>query len=283
VTDGAGVLGADLVEALDAKLADFERRTSNQVLVWIAPRVPEETTAEELGADVIRAWGVGQKGKDNGVVFLVFTEQRRTRIATGYGMEGALPDARAKKILAEVVRPHLAEGDFGAAVEGGVDAILEAAASEGLAGTGQTVAEQQGEPPWVNLVAWASVLAVLALAAWRRSLGILGVGAALGVAGVVGLVRGFTPMAAGTPSVVLALMAPLALFGSIVRALQRRGIPLTFASRGRTIFREGDEEWSSPSEGSGVPGGSSSDFSGGGGDSGGGGASDDAGGGSKDG
>lgn len=281
VTDGAGVLGADVAEALDARLADFERRTSSQVLVWIAPRVPEGTTAEELGAEAIRAWGVGQKGKDNGVVFFLFTEQRRTRIATGYGLEGALPDARAKQILAEVVRPHVAEGDFSAAVELGVDAILSAVASEQLTGTGQTVAEREGGPPWMGWAAWAFMLAVFALAVWRRSLAILGVGAAVGVAGVFGYL-GDLPPAAGMPAAVLALMMPLAVFGSIVRALQRRGIPLTFASRGRTAFRERDEEWSGPDGGSSSGSASSSAFEGGGGDSGGGGASDDAGGGSKD-
>jgi uncharacterized protein len=144
VTDGSGVLAEERARALDATLREFERRTSTQVLVWIAPRVPEGTTLEELGAEAIRAWGVGQKEADNGAIFFLFTEDRQMRIATGYGLEGALPDARARRILAEVVRPRLAAGDVAGGVQAAVDEILKAAAKEPYQGTGRTSAEERG-------------------------------------------------------------------------------------------------------------------------------------------
>jgi uncharacterized protein len=275
VTDGAGVLDPARAAALDARLAEFERTTSNQVLVWIARRVPEGTTMEELGAEAIRAWGVGQKGKDNGVVLFVFTEQKRTRIATGYGLEGAIPDIAAKRILVDLVRPHVLRGDFDQAVEAGADAILQLAAAEGNAGTGRTVAETG--PPWLGAAGWALVVLILVLAALRRSLLILGIGAAAGVAGVVGLYRDFTPISVGMQAIILALMAPVALIGGVVQA---------FGGNGRRRGPGGSSDWSPVSEssssssdgsyGSGdSSSSSSSDFDGGGGDSGGGGASDD--------
>jgi uncharacterized protein len=277
VTDGAGVLDPARAAALDRKLAEFERATSNQVLVWIAPRVPEGTTMEELGADAIRAWGVGQKGKDNGVVLFVFTEPRRTRIATGYGLEGAIPDIAAKRILVDVVRPHVARADFTTAVEAGADAILALAAKEGYAGRGRTVAERDPAPPWLGTAAWVGVAALLAIAYARRSIPMMGIAAGAGVLGAVGLVQGFTPAAIAMQAMALVLFAPLAFVILVVQALTggRRRVG---AGSGWTPGFEGSSSssdgWSSSSSSS-DDSGSSSDFDGGGGDSGGGGASDD--------
>jgi uncharacterized membrane protein YgcG len=166
-------------------------------------------------------------------------------------------------------------GDFDQAVEAGADAILQLAAEEGNAGTGRTVAETG--PPWLGAAGWVLVVLVLVLAAARRSLLILGIGAAAGVAGVVGLYRDFTPISVGMQAIVLALMAPVALIGGVVQA---------FGGDGRRRGPGGSSDWSPDSERSSSSLGgswgagdssssSSSDFDGGGGDSGGGGASDD--------
>jgi uncharacterized protein len=276
VTDGAGVLDPDRAAALDAKLAGFERRTSNQVLVWIAPRVPEGTTMEELGAEAIRAWGVGQRGRDNGVVLFVFTEQKRTRIATGYGLEGAIPDVAAKRILVDLVRPHVKRGEFDLAVEAGTDAILRLAAAEGYAGTGRTVAERDPLPSWLGAAAWLAVVALLVAAYARRSIVLSGLGAAAGVIGAIGLVQGFTPAALAMQAIVLTLFAPVAFVFLVVRALGGGG--RSRGSGGPDPGWSSSLESSSGSDGSfssGDASSSSSDFDGGGGDSGGGGASDD--------
>jgi uncharacterized protein len=275
VTDGAGVLDPARAAALDAKLAEFERRTSSQVLVWIAPRVPEGITMEELGAEAIRAWGVGQKGKDNGAVLFVFTEPRRTRLATGYGLEGAIPDVAAKRILVDLVRPHVQRGDFDLAVEAGTDAILQLAGAEGYAGTGKTVAETG--PEWLGAAGWVLVVALLVVAYGRRSILLSGIAAALGVVGVVGLIEDFTPAAVGMQAIVLTLFAPVAFIVLVVQAFSGdRGRPRPSSSPdpGWSPAYDGSgsssDGWSSDSSSS----SSSSDFDGGGGDSGGGGASD---------
>ena len=142
VTDRAGVMAPARAGALNEMLASFERETSNQVLVYVDRRMPEGTTLEELGSRSIREWGVGQKGRSNGVVFFVFTDDRKMRIEVGYGLEGAIPDARAHRITDEVVKPLFKAGDTASGIEAGAAAILSAARGEPYSGTGKTAAER---------------------------------------------------------------------------------------------------------------------------------------------
>ena len=141
VTDRSGFLPSERAAALNEKLAAFERSTSDQVLVYVDRRVPDWTTLEELGARSIREWGVGRKGKSNGVIFFVFPDERKMRIEVGYGLEGVITDARAHRITDEVVKPFFQRGDWAGGIEAGVDAILAAARGEPFGGTGKTAAE----------------------------------------------------------------------------------------------------------------------------------------------
>ncbi len=279
VTDLASVLSPDRAAALNEKLAAFERETSAQVLVYVAPRVPEGTTLEELGAAAIRAWGVGQKGKSNGLVFFVFPEDRKMRIATGYGVEGAVPDAVTKRIQSDVVKPFFLKGDFAGGVEAGVDALLQAIRGEGTKGTGRTAAESGlGHDAVWNALRWATwgtLAAVLLLAFFRRSIGAGVLGVLAGFAGV------FIPLAAFNSPRLLGPAFFLA-FGSmgavIIAAFRQNAVA---GSGGRRRRGGGDRgTWfsssgsSSSSSSSSSSDSSSSSFSGGGGDSGGGGSSD---------
>jgi uncharacterized protein len=146
VTDNAGVLAVDRAAALNEKLAAFERETSNQVIFWIDRKVPEGTTLEEFANRCAHEWGVGQKGKSNGVTFFLFTDERRMRMEVGYGLEGAIPDARAHRIDSEIIAPLLKEGDVGAALDAGADAIFAAVRGEPYKGTGKTAAEARENP-----------------------------------------------------------------------------------------------------------------------------------------
>ena len=141
VTDNAGVLAPDKAEQLDQKLKAFEQRTSDQVLVYVDKHVPEGTTLEEMGAQAMRQWGVGQAKKDNGVILFLFTDDRKMRIEVGYGLEGSLTDAKSKLITSTIVKPRLQSGDYNGAVEHGVEAILNTIGSESYKGSGHTVAE----------------------------------------------------------------------------------------------------------------------------------------------
>jgi uncharacterized protein len=156
VTDLAGVLDEARRKALNERLAQFERETSNQVLVYVDRKLPAGTTLEEFASRAFRAWKVGQEDRDNGVVFFAFVDDRKMRIEVGYGLEGAIPDARAKQITSGVVVPAFKRGDFAGGTEGAAEALMKAARGE-YQGTGKTVAEAPppptGPPPfWIWIV-----------------------------------------------------------------------------------------------------------------------------------
>ncbi len=141
VTDNAGILGDARVSALNEKLAQFERATSNQVLVYVDRDLPPDTTIEEMGAEAIRKWGVGQKGKDNGAILFVFTGPKKMRIEVGYGLESTLTDAKSKRITNEVMKPLMKGGDLAGGIEAGAGAMLDVIRGSEFTGTGKTQAQ----------------------------------------------------------------------------------------------------------------------------------------------
>src|SRR5947207_4399835 len=139
VTDRAGVVTN--AKALDDKLAQFERDTSDQILVYVDQHLPPDTTIEEMGSEAIHKWGVGQKGKDNGAILFIFIADRKMRIEVGYGLEGALTDAKSKRIIETVIKPQFQRGDYAAGIDQGVSAILATVRGEPYKGTGRTAAQ----------------------------------------------------------------------------------------------------------------------------------------------
>jgi len=240
LTDNAGVFEAERGRALNEKLAAHERATSNQVLVDVEKRLPPATTIEDFAHSAFRQWGVGQKGKNNGVLLLVFVDDRKMRIEVGYGMEGAIPDAAAHRITDEVIKPWFRKGDYARGIEAGVDSLLAAASGEGNRGTGRTVAES-GEGGYSRLLA-------------------------------------SLPNDPGKLLIVLffALLLPV-LFLLLIFSRFRRAATSSWTPRGSSgggSWASTSSVESSSSSSSSDSSSSSSDFSGGGGDSGGGGASD---------
>lgn len=162
-TDRAGVVDAARLSALNERLAQFERDTSNQVLVFVDRRLPADTTLEVYAADAFKAWAPGQKDKDNGVIFFVFTDDRKMRIEVGYGLEGALPDARAVSIVEDHAKPRFRANDYAGGIEAAADQIMRAARGEAYQGSGRTHAEGggrslDGPPPlWMWLVLFAAL------------------------------------------------------------------------------------------------------------------------------
>ena len=177
-TDRTGRLDAARLARLNERLASFERETSTQVLVYVDAHMPPGTTLEEVAAAAVVEWGVGQKGKDNGALFLAFLDDRLMRIEVGYGLEGALPDARAHRIITEVVAPSFRRGDFTGGVEAAAGEIVKAAQGEPFRGTGRTTAEGPAPAPvlvapnwvgWIVLALFASIPVVLVVLALRRA------------------------------------------------------------------------------------------------------------------
>src|SRR5262249_49016176 len=124
VTDNAGVLGDARANALNHKLAQFERDTSDQVLVYVDRDLPPDTTIQEMGAEAIRKGGGGKKGRDNGAILFVFTGPKKMRIEVGYGLESTLTDAKSKRIPSTVMKPLMQRGDTAGGIEAGADAML---------------------------------------------------------------------------------------------------------------------------------------------------------------
>ncbi len=137
VSDRAFVLDEPTIGSLNAKLESFEKETSNQVVVAIFANLPAGAEIAQYSTQVFRFWGVGQKGKDNGVVLFVYKNDRKLFIATGRGLEGALPDFTCKQIIASEIVPQFKAGNFAGGITAGVEAILAATKGE-YHGTGRT-------------------------------------------------------------------------------------------------------------------------------------------------
>ena len=141
VTDLAGVIDAGRASALNERLAAFERETTTQVVVYVAPAM-HGGTIEDIAGRAFSEWQIGARGRDNGVLFLVFIDDRQMRIEVGYGLEGVLTDALSKRIIEEVAKPFFRREAYTEGVEAAARAIVDVARGEGLKGTGRTAAEQ---------------------------------------------------------------------------------------------------------------------------------------------
>ncbi len=137
--DYAHVVSPATAQQLNQRLEDFEKQTSSQVLVAIFQKLPPNAALEDYTIRVAEAWKAGQRARDNGVILFVFVQDRKLRIEVGYGLEGALPDAVAKRIIAEEIAPRFRNGDFDGGITAGVNAILQAIRGE-YQGTGRTAA-----------------------------------------------------------------------------------------------------------------------------------------------
>lgn len=141
--DIAGVVPTVTEAQLDSQLAQFERETSNQIVVAVYRTMESPSSIDDYAVRVFEAWRVGGKARDNGALLLVFTESRKMRIQTGYGLEGALPDALAKQIIENEIAPRFREGDYAGGLTAGVQAMIAATRGE-YKGSGRTVAETRG-------------------------------------------------------------------------------------------------------------------------------------------
>ncbi|MCX8107981.1 MAG: TPM domain-containing protein, partial [Verrucomicrobiae bacterium] len=140
-TDYAGVVDRRTGDELNRKLEEFERSDSTQLVVVVFPKKQSDEPVEDWTVRVARAWGVGQKQKNNGAVLFLFMQERTVRLEVGYGLQGAIPDAVAKRIIDDVIVPYFRRGDYAGGLNAGIDAIIGAARGE-FRGTGETAAER---------------------------------------------------------------------------------------------------------------------------------------------
>lgn len=139
-TDYASVVSKEAALRFNEKLAQFERDTSNQVLVVVFRKMESDSSIEDYTRRVAEAWGVGQKDRRNGAVLFVFVENRNMFLQVGYGLEGALPDVTAFDITERHIKPRFRNSDYEGGLAAGIDLIGKAIRGE-YKGTGRTKAE----------------------------------------------------------------------------------------------------------------------------------------------
>jgi uncharacterized protein len=141
--DYAGVVDQATALQLNEELAQFERETSNQIVVAVFPSMQSESSVADYTQRIAQTWGVGGKEHNNGAVLFVFVQDRQMFIQSGYGLEGPLPDATAFDITHNLIAPYFKRGDYAGGLKAGVAAIMEAVRHE-YKGTGKTQKEGEG-------------------------------------------------------------------------------------------------------------------------------------------
>ncbi|MBT9589486.1 MAG: TPM domain-containing protein [Thiobacillus sp.] len=140
VTDLTATLSADQVAALENKLAAFEAKKGSQIAVLLVPTTEPEDIAQ-FGIRVADQWKIGREKVDDGVILIVAKNDRKLRIEVGYGLEGAIPDAIAKRVIAEVITPYFKAGDFHGGIDAGVQQLMRLVAGEALPAPGTAGAD----------------------------------------------------------------------------------------------------------------------------------------------
>ena len=266
VTDLTGTLDAAQKRELEARLAAIEQRKGAQVVVLMVPTTQPEAI-EQYGIRVAEAWKIGRgrvEGQrvDDGVILLVAKDDRRVRIEVGYGLEGAIPDAYARRIIAESITPRFAQGDFNGGLLAAVQSLERLIDGEDLPAPSRGPGPEAGEPDWLAGLLMVFVGGMVATAVLGRLLGSMAGGAG---AGLFAALKGAPLLLAGVAGVAaFILFLVFAASGAGGMRPGRRAGP-----RGGPVIWTGGGGWGSGGRWGGGGGG----FGGGGGGFGGGGAS----------
>jgi uncharacterized protein len=179
--DYANAVPKEKALALNEKLAQFERETSNQVVVAIFRKMESDSDIADYTQRIAQSWKVGQADKRNGAVLFVFIDDRKMFIQVGYGLEGVLPDVTAFDITERHIKPRFRGRDYVGGLEEGIDLILKAIRGE-YTGDGETVQERNrsnasaGWGPLGFLIMLIVILTIIRLGRRRGGYGYTGFG-----------------------------------------------------------------------------------------------------------
>jgi uncharacterized protein len=188
--DYASVVSKEAAARFNEQLAQFERESSDQVVVAVFPKMQSDSDIADYTQRVAQAWGVGQRKQRNGVVLFVFIQDRKMFIQVGYGLEGALPDATTFDITERHIKPLFRSGNYETGLATGIDLICKAIRGE-YKGSGKTAAEEHRGGGAKGLLPFLIFLAILIIVSRiMRRLG--GYGYSSGRSGPV-----FLPMGGG--------------------------------------------------------------------------------------
>lgn len=142
--DNAGVVAKERALAFNEQLAQFERDTSNQIVVAVYRKMETDSDIADYTQRIAQSWGVGQAEQRNGAVLFVFVDDRKMYVQVGYGLEGVIPDITAYDITERNIKPRFRANDYEGGLATGIDLLMKAARGE-YKGTGKTVAEKAGD------------------------------------------------------------------------------------------------------------------------------------------
>jgi uncharacterized protein len=258
VNDYAGMLSPQAKSQIEAELRAFEQSDSTQIVILTIPSLEGENL-EDFSIKVADAWKIGQKEKDNGVIFLVAKQERKIRIEVGRGLEGKLTDLLSGRIIDLVIKPKFKRGDFDGGFIAGVHALIDATRGEFTADKIQYEKRDERASKLLTMIIFGTIILIVT-GSISRILSIL--------AGAVGLplFAFLTFTSFGIFTIII-----FAIFGALAGFI----LPSIFSSTrhhgSRGFFHGGGFYWGGGSSGIDFGGG----FSGGGGSFGGGGASGD--------
>ncbi len=129
VNDYAHLLGEGEIVALESKLHQYRDTTSTQIVVVTVASL-EGSDVEGYANTLAREWGIGEKGKNNGILMLIAKEDHKMRIEVGYGLEAAIPDAACKEIERDIMKPYFKQGNFYQGIDAAVDRLIALASGE---------------------------------------------------------------------------------------------------------------------------------------------------------
>lgn len=167
VNDYAGVMTQSQAQTLEAQLAQFEQDTGHQVAVLTIPTLDGDDL-EGFSIRVAENWKIGKKGFDNGVILLVAVKDRKLRLEVGYGLEGVLPDAIAKRITSDYIVPHFRAQDYAGGIIAGVDAVLKVIKQEPLP---ESARKKNPGSEWNSFAMLAITFVILGVMAFASSQG----------------------------------------------------------------------------------------------------------------
>jgi uncharacterized protein len=163
VVDDANILNPPTRAALDQKLADLEAKTTDQLVV-VTLKSLQGTSVEDFGVQLGRAWRIGQRDKNNGVLLIVAPSERKVRIEVGYGLEGTLTDAVSKLIIENAIIPRFRANDIPGGITRGVDDIISVLTGDAEEWKQRAAKRPDPTPPWSAILIPILAVTVIALA-----------------------------------------------------------------------------------------------------------------------
>lgn len=215
VMDTTGTLTSEQKASLANKLRNFETKKGTQIAILLVATTQPEPI-ESYALRVAEQWKIGRKGVDDGILLILAKQDRKARIEVGYGLEGVITDAISKRIIQDIMAPHLRQDDYAAGLNAAADSFMKLIEGEPLPAVETSSQESDGKNEM--LFAVMAIVALISGAIGQRMHRMVGAVAAAGVAGALTWwFWGSVLFAVGLALVgfVIQLLGGLALLGSL--------------------------------------------------------------------